>query len=91
MDTLLQDLRYAVLRLVIRQGMAPVAAGLLLGLAGAAAASRVLRGLLYGVGSTDPVTYGAVAAFLAAVALLASYLPARRAAHADPVSALREE
>ncbi|MBA3495920.1 MAG: ABC transporter permease [Gemmatimonadales bacterium] len=80
-----------VLRLVIRQGMAPVAAGLALGLAGAAAASRVLRGLLYGVGSTDPVTYGAVAAFLAAVALLASYLPARRAAHADPVSALREE
>ncbi|HUR95397.1 MAG TPA: ABC transporter permease [Gemmatimonadales bacterium] len=80
-----------VLRLVIRQGMAPVIAGLLLGLAGAAAASRVLRGLLYGVGTTDPITYAAVAGFLTAVALLASYLPARRAARADPVTALREE
>ena len=54
--------------------------GLALGLGGAAAASRVLRGLLYGVGGTDPITYAGVATFLAAVALLASYLPARRAA-----------
>ena len=80
-----------VLRLVLRQGMAPVVAGLVLGLGGAAAASRVLRGLLYGVGGTDPITYVGVAAFLAAVALLASYLPARRAALADPVVALRNE
>ncbi len=80
-----------VLRLVLRQGMVPVLAGLALGLGGAAAASRVLRGLLYGVGGTDPITYAVVAAFLAAVALLASYLPARRAAMTDPLVALRNE
>ena len=73
-----------VLRLVLRQGMAPVLAGLALGLGGAAVASRVLRGLLYGVGGTDPITYAGVAAFLAAVALVASYLPARRAATGGP-------
>jgi len=80
-----------VLRLVLRQGMAPVLAGLALGLGGAAVGSRVLRGLLFGVGGTDPVTYAGVAGFLAAVALLASYLPARRAALADPVAALRND
>jgi putative ABC transport system permease protein len=80
-----------VLQLVLRQGMAPVLGGLALGLAGAAVASRVLRGLLYGVGGTDLTTYAAVATFLAAVALLASYLPARQAAAADPVVALRNE
>jgi putative ABC transport system permease protein len=80
-----------VLRLVLRQGLTPVAAGLALGLTAAAAASRALRGLLYGVAATDLATYGVVAAFLAAVALVASYLPARRAASADPVIALRAE
>jgi putative ABC transport system permease protein len=80
-----------VLQLVLRQGMAPVLGGLALGLAGAAVASRVLRGLLYGVGGTDLTTYAGVATFLAAVALLASYLPARQAAAADPVVALRNE
>ena len=81
-----------VLRLVLRQGMAPVLAR-----PGARRsaerpwASRVLRGLLYGVGATDPITYAVVAAFLAAVALVASYLPARRAATGDPVIALRNE
>jgi ABC-type antimicrobial peptide transport system permease subunit len=80
-----------VLRLVLRQGLAPVLGGLALGLGAAAAASRVLRGLLYGVGGTDPITYAGVATFLGAVATLASYLPARRAATADPVVALRDE
>jgi putative ABC transport system permease protein len=80
-----------VLRLVLRQGMAPVLAGLALGLCGAAVASRVLRGLLFGVGGIDPITYAGVAAFLATVALMASFLPARRAALADPVVALRNE
>jgi putative ABC transport system permease protein len=79
-----------VLRLVLRQGMA-VLAGLALGLCGAAVASRVLRGLLFGVGGIDPITYAGVAAFLATVALMASFLPARRAALADPVVALRNE
>jgi ABC-type antimicrobial peptide transport system permease subunit len=80
-----------VLRLVLRQGMTPVAAGLVLGLGGAAAASRVLQSLLYGVAATDTVTYGAVAAFLTVVAMAASYLPARRAARSDPMMALRAE
>jgi hypothetical protein len=80
-----------VLRLVLRQGMAPVAAGLLLGLCGAAAASRVLQSLLYGVAATDAATYLAVAAFLATVATAASYLPARHATRADPMTALRAE
>jgi putative ABC transport system permease protein len=80
-----------VLRLVLRQGLTPVAAGLLLGLCGAAAASRVLQSLLYGVAATDAATYLAVAAFLAAVATAASYLPARRATRADPLTALRAE
>jgi ABC-type antimicrobial peptide transport system permease subunit len=78
-----------VLRLVVRQGMAPVFGGLGLGLVAAAAGSRVLHGLLYGIGRTDPSTYAAVAGFLSAVALLASWLPARRAARADLVAALR--
>ena len=80
-----------VLRLVLRQGLRPVVAGLALGLAAAAAGSRALRGLLYGVAATDLATYGVVAVFLAVVALVASYLPARRAATADPVTALRAE
>jgi putative ABC transport system permease protein len=80
-----------VLRLVLRQGLAPVLAGLVLGLVAAAAASRVLRGLLYGVDGTDPATYATVMVFLAAVALAATWLPARRAARADPVEALRNE
>ena len=80
-----------VVRLVLREGMMPVLAGLMLGLAAAAAGSQVLRSLLYGVEGTDPATYVFVAAFLAAVALGASYIPARRAARSDPVRALRAE
>lgn len=67
------------------------AAGALLGLAGAAALTRVLRGLLFGVSPADPATFGAVVATLGAVALLASFIPARRAARIDPVRALRQE
>ncbi len=80
-----------VLRLVVRQGMAPVLAGMLLGLGGAALGTRLLRGFLFGIESSDPLTFGGVALFLVAVALLACYLPARRAALADPVMALRNE
>jgi putative ABC transport system permease protein len=79
----------SVLGMVIRQGMAPAAAGIAVGLAGAAALSGLLRGLLYGVSATDPLAYAAVALVLAAVALAACWGPARRAARVDPMIALR--
>jgi putative ABC transport system permease protein len=69
--------------------MAPAAAGIAVGLAGAAALSGLLRGLLYGVSATDPLAYAAVALVLAAVALAACWGPARRAARVDPMIALR--
>jgi putative ABC transport system permease protein len=80
-----------VLKLVIRQGMKPVIAGVALGLAGAYALTRVMATLLFGVSPTDPTVFIGVAALLATVALLACYLPARRAMKIDPVVALRRE
>jgi predicted permease len=81
----------SLLRMVIRQGMTPVLAGIGLGFVAALAANRVLRGLLFGVEAGDPVTFAAVTCFLVAVALAAIYLPARRAARSDPMVALRSE
>jgi putative ABC transport system permease protein len=83
--------REDVLRLVLRTALAPVLAGTALGVVAAAAGSRLLRSLLFGVSTTDPVTFALVAALLLSVALLASYLPARRATRVDPVIALRSE
>ncbi|HUG53982.1 MAG TPA: FtsX-like permease family protein, partial [Vicinamibacteria bacterium] len=80
-----------VLSLVLRQGMAPVLAGLGVGLAVALAAGRLGSGLLYGVPPHDPVTLAAALLLLAAAALLACALPARRAARIDPAHALRED
>jgi len=80
-----------VLGLVVGQGMRLVGAGLALGLAGAWVLSRVLTSQLYEVSARDPLTYVIVAAVLGGVALVASYLPARRAIRVDPMSALRAE
>jgi hypothetical protein len=79
-----------VARLVLADGIRFAAVGVVLGVAGAAAASRALRGMLYGVGPTDPLTFVATALLLAGVALLASYVPTRRALRVDPLEALRE-
>jgi len=81
----------SVLKLVMGQALALVAAGLGIGLLAALAVMRVMSSLLVNVGSSDPPTYAAVAALLAGVALVACYIPARRAAHIDPMTALRHE
>jgi putative ABC transport system permease protein len=80
-----------VLRLVIGQGMALALIGMALGLAGAFAAARLMTSLLFGVGATDPLTYASIAALIMLIALLACYLPARRATKVDPMIALRCE
>jgi putative ABC transport system permease protein len=80
-----------VLRLIVRQGMRLVLAGTLIGLAGALALTRLLRSLLFSVSSADPLTFAIIPVLLVAVALLACWLPARRAAKVDPVEALRFE
>jgi putative ABC transport system permease protein len=80
-----------VLALVVGQGMLLAAIGVALGIAGAFAMTRVLEKFLWGVRPTDPVTFTAVSLLLAAIAILASYLPARRATHVDPMVALRYE
>ncbi|HEX9940624.1 MAG TPA: ABC transporter permease [Thermoanaerobaculia bacterium] len=77
-----------VLALVVEQALRPLALGLALGLAGALAASRLLSGFLFEVSATDPVTFAGVLVVLAAAALLASWLPAKRAARVDPTRAL---
>jgi putative ABC transport system permease protein len=78
-------------RLVLREGVGVGALGIALGLAGAFAATRVLRSLLFEVTPTDPLTLASVAVLLFAMALAAALLPARRAAAVDPVVALRHE
>jgi predicted permease len=83
--------RRHVLRLVLRQGLLLVGIGVAIGMAGGAAVARVVAALLFGLSPFDPLTYAGVALFLAAVALLAIYLPARRAATVDPLVALRHE
>jgi putative ABC transport system permease protein len=80
-----------VLRLVVSQGIRLVLIGLALGLVGAFALTRVLASLLLGVGTTDPLTFIGVAPLLMAIALLACWIPARRAARVDPLVALRHE
>jgi predicted permease len=80
-----------VLKMVIRQGLILVIVGIVIGLGGALTLTRVLSSLLYGVSASDPLTFVGVAALLALVALLACYIPARRATKVDPMIALRHE
>ncbi len=80
-----------VLRLILRQGLALTAAGIVLGLLCAAAVTRLLQSMLFEVNATDPLTYVLVITALGAVALAASYVPARRAMRVDPMIALRYE
>jgi putative ABC transport system permease protein len=80
-----------VLTAVVRQGLTLTLLGVVVGLAGAIALTRVLASLLYGVTPTDPLTLTVVSLVLITIALLASYLPARRAARVDPMVALRYE
>ena len=81
--------RADILRLVLRQGLTLAVAGIALGLAVSLALARLIATLLYQVSATDPLTYAGGPLLFAAVALIASYLPARRATRVDPVVALR--
>jgi putative ABC transport system permease protein len=80
-----------VLRLVMGEAAGVSAAGAVLGLLAALALTRLMSGLLYGVAATDPATFVLVSLLLALVALVATYLPARRAVRIDPLAALRSE
>jgi predicted permease len=83
--------RPGVLRMVLRQGMTLVGIGIILGLGAAIALTRLLRSMLYGVSPLDPLTLAAGALLISLIALLACYVPARRAAKVDPMVALRCE
>ncbi|MBZ5620931.1 MAG: ABC transporter permease [Acidobacteriia bacterium] len=83
--------RGSVVRMIVGQAAGLAAGGVAIGIAGALAVSHVLASLLYGVQATDPVVFAGVSAMLLGVAVTAAYLPARRAAKVDPVTALRHE
>jgi predicted permease len=81
----------SVVKLMLRDGLRLVALGTVIGLVGALGAARLIGGLLYGGSGLDPVTFSAVPAILALVAMVAIWIPARRASAIDPVEALRQE
>jgi ABC-type antimicrobial peptide transport system permease subunit len=78
-----------ILSLVVRQGMALAFSGVTIGLAAAFLFTRLIRSLLFGVEATDPITFAGIALLLAMIALLASYIPAQRAARINPLTSLR--
>jgi putative ABC transport system permease protein len=78
-----------VLRLVMHQGLFPVATGIVAGLAGAIALARLMSTLFFGIGPLDPMTFTAAPVVLGIVAAVACYIPARRATRVDPLTALR--
>jgi ABC-type antimicrobial peptide transport system permease subunit len=82
---------HEVMKMVMRQGMALTSLGVGIGLIGGLALARLMKSLLFGISATDPLTFAAVAALLTLVAMLACYIPARRAMKVDPVVALRCE
>jgi putative ABC transport system permease protein len=78
-----------VLQMIVFESARPVMVGLIIGAVAAAGASRLLQSLLFGIGTLDPVSFLGVGLLFLAIAVLAAYLPARRAAHVDPLVALR--
>lgn len=80
-----------ILGLVVRQGMVLAISGVTIGLAAAFLVTRLMRSLLFGVEATDPITFVGISLLLAAIALLACYIPAQRAARIDPLISLRSE
>jgi len=80
-----------VTNMVVLHGISLTGAGLLIGLFTSWAATRVLKNLLYGVSTADPATFAVVSSFLIVIALAASWIPARRASHVDPIVVLRED
>jgi ABC-type antimicrobial peptide transport system permease subunit len=80
-----------VQRMILREGGVLLLLGLMLGIVGASFATRGMRGLLYGVAPVDPVTFAGVAALMAAIGLVACWIPALRASRIDPAVTLRSE
>jgi putative ABC transport system permease protein len=83
--------RHQLLLMMLSQSVWTLAVGLTIGVAGALTVTRLMGSLLFGIGPADPLTLSLMAAILLLVALIASYLPARRAAEVDPMVALRDE
>jgi putative ABC transport system permease protein len=83
--------RRIVLRMILKQAMTLTGIGVCAGIVGGLVVTQFMKGILFGVNATDPLTFLAVACFLGAIAALASFIPARRATRIDPIIALRYE